>query len=889
MHFASTLAKGLVLTEVVDARPGRYGDAVDAPKCGLAVSPTFRRGPVERPSSESAERLFDDLPRTRDRAPSLWAHQADMLRQYHANHLHTPDIALELPTGAGKTLPALLIGEWRRSTLGCRVAYACPTVQLAHQVHAEALRQGISAVTLVRSHHDWNTADTAKYDAARELAVTTYSHIFNSSPAISQPGTLLFDDAHSAEQYVAAAWSFDVSRYRDPELYLRLLDAIKGELSGLHLQRLQARDADPATRTEVRLLPAAALRRRAGDVDRVLGALGAPLIHRYAMIRHNLERCLFYFGWEGFLIRPYIVPTSGHPLFVGADQRIYISATLGDGGELERAFGRAPIERLPVPAGWDQRGSGRRFFVFPELIRGLEARSLARAVINQAGKALVISPSDRRLEDSKLTLVPSGMETFGKGDIEESLDRFGRAARGALALANRYDGLDLADESCRLTVLDGLPFGQHLQERFLVQSLRAPRVLEERLRTRVVQGAGRCTRGLKDHSAVIILGDDLTRFLQRREVLDALRPETQAEIRFGIANSEVGEQQIRAAMSSFLNQDDEWQNEAEPYLAELRREASRNLPPGTESLASTAAAEVKAWRQVWRGEYEAASVTAVEVSQRLTEGILAPYRALWLYFAAAWQEAAAEQSSELTLAVSARELLRKAHAAAQGTLWLREVAPLPPGEVVLDPLDEVAVKAVAEHPVRKLSGTKWTELANNLLHALGNHEPEPYEQALTTLGGLLGAETFKPEGKGRADSVWIFGDEWWLTLEAKSAEMAEGLVSMENVRQANTQLRSLAVDRNAPVPDGSVSVIVTPKQLADPDAVAIAEPHLCMCHTSEILSLANDAIQAIREIRSLATNLEGTVAEDVVRQRLTDWRVLPTAVRERIADRRVAA
>jgi hypothetical protein len=811
-----------------------------------------------------------------------------MLRQYNTSHVDKTDVALELPTGAGKTLPALLIAEWRRSTLSSRVAYACPTVQLAHQVHAEAIRQGIEAVTLLGPHKDWETADAARYDSARAVAVTSYSAIFNSRPALSQPGTLLFDDAHAAEQFVAAAWSVAVSRYEQPDLYERLLEAVKGELSGLHVQRLESSDPDITTRADVRLLPAAALRRRADRIDSVLGSLDGPLMFRYTMIRAALERCLLYFGWEGFLIRPYIVPTCDHPHFDDADQRIYVSATLGDGGELERAFGRAPIERLPVPAGWDQRGSGRRFFVFPELIRSVEARSLAKAVISAAGKALVIAPSDRRLERSKETLVPAGMEVFGKGDIEPSLDGFRRAVRGVLALANRYDGLDLADDACRLTVLDGLPSGEHLQERFLVRSLRAGRVIEERLRTRVVQGAGRCTRGLKDHSAVIVLGDDLTRFLQRPEVRAALRPETQAEISFGISNSEVTEEELRKAIRSFMDQDDEWQKEAEPFLAELRREAQRSLPAGTEALSSCAAAEVKAWRLVWRGEYSAASQTAVEVAQRLTEGVLSPYRALWLYFASAWQEAAAEQANEPAMAESARELLRKAHAAAKGTLWLRELAPLPRGEVVLDPLDELAVVAVAQHPARKMSGVKWAQLTVELLGALQGTDAKSYEPALSTVGGLLGAEAYKPHGKGRADSAWVYGDAWWLTLEAKSDEAAAGLVSMANVRQANTQLRSLATDREAGIPEGSASVIVTPKQLADPDAVAIAEPHVRLCSVSEVLSLAKDAIEAMREIRATATNLEGEPAHSVIRQRFAEHRVLPSAVRERIADRPIA-
>jgi hypothetical protein len=802
--------------------------------------------------------------------------------------LDAPDIALELPTGSGKTLPALLIAEWRRASLGGRVAYACPTIQLAHQVHAEAVRQGIEAVGLHGSHHTWETVDAAQYDSARAIAITTYSTIFNSNPALTAPDTLLFDDAHAGEQFIAAAWSVSVGRFDDPALYQQLLEAIGGELSGMHVQRLQATDPDPLTRSDVRLLPISALRRCAPRVDLVLGAVEGDLRFRYTMIRSALERCLVFFGWDGFLIRPYIAPTGQHPEFTDAAQRIYISATLGGGGELERAFGRAPIVRLPVPSGWEQRSSGRRFFVFPELLRAVDARSVTKAVINEAAKALLIAPSGRRLDEAKTSLVPPSVEVFGKGDIEKSLDGFRRAPRGVLALANRYDGLDLADESCRLTVLDGLPSGEHLQERFLIRSLRAGRVLEERLRTRVIQGAGRCTRGLKDHSVVVILGDDLTRFLQRAEVRSALRPEIQAEIAFGITNSEVTEEELRAAVRSCLGQDDDWQNEAEPLIAELRRKAYRDSPPGTEALAASAGGEVKAWAQLWRGEYLAASQTAVEVAQRLTDGALSPYRALWLYFAAAWEQAAADESSDKALAASARELLRKAHAAAKGTSWLRELALLQPDETVLDPIDDFAVNAVSKHPARKFSAAKWAKLAVELSEGLAGTDPSAFEQALNSLGSLLGATAYKPGGKGRADSVWLFDQLWWMTIEAKSDALSTGLVSMGDIRQTNTQLRSLAADQESQIPEGSVSVIVTPKQLADPDAVVIADDHVHFCGPPEVLSLAQDAIAAWRDIRGSAMNLEGGEAEQVIRQRFADYRLLPSSIRERLADKPVA-
>jgi hypothetical protein len=59
-----------------------------------------------------------------------------VIRAYAEKYQSTLDLALELPTGTGKTLLGLAIGEWvRRKTEG-PVTYATPTKQLARQVAA---------------------------------------------------------------------------------------------------------------------------------------------------------------------------------------------------------------------------------------------------------------------------------------------------------------------------------------------------------------------------------------------------------------------------------------------------------------------------------------------------------------------------------------------------------------------------------------------------------------------------------------------------------------------------------------------------------------------------------------------------------------------------------
>lgn len=89
------------------------------------------------PPVASPEAMFRDLPRTPSGPKHLWSHQADILRDYMAHQSET-DLAIELPTGAGKTLVGMLVGEWRRRALQERVVYLCPTIQLARQVIAEA-------------------------------------------------------------------------------------------------------------------------------------------------------------------------------------------------------------------------------------------------------------------------------------------------------------------------------------------------------------------------------------------------------------------------------------------------------------------------------------------------------------------------------------------------------------------------------------------------------------------------------------------------------------------------------------------------------------------------------------------------------------------------------
>src|SRR5690554_6713286 len=69
------------------------------------------------------------------------ARQADVWREYVDKALELSDVAIRLPTGSGKTLVGIVLGEWRRRKFDERVVYLCPTNQLVHQVVEQARNQ----------------------------------------------------------------------------------------------------------------------------------------------------------------------------------------------------------------------------------------------------------------------------------------------------------------------------------------------------------------------------------------------------------------------------------------------------------------------------------------------------------------------------------------------------------------------------------------------------------------------------------------------------------------------------------------------------------------------------------------------------------------------------
>ena len=113
--------------------------------------------------------------------------QRQVLAAYSARHLAASDLAIEMPTGEGKTLLALLIADYALDQ-GRSVAYLTGTRQLAERVQGEAEELGLEVVRFAA--RDYGGAKLDDYHQAQAVGVMNYWVYFNSKP-VPQPADLV--------------------------------------------------------------------------------------------------------------------------------------------------------------------------------------------------------------------------------------------------------------------------------------------------------------------------------------------------------------------------------------------------------------------------------------------------------------------------------------------------------------------------------------------------------------------------------------------------------------------------------------------------------------------------------------------------------------------------
>ena len=802
----------------------------------------------------SPDKLLLDLPRRK--IPDVLPHQREVLRTYASKGVDSPDVAMQMATGSGKTLVGLLIGEWLRRKKRERVVYLCPTVQLVNQAAEQAEEKyGLSVLNFTGSASAYDPQDKAAYRTADHVAITTYSSLFNTNPYFHDADVVILDDAHASENYVSVLWSVRINSKDHDTAYKALRGLLKSFLGYTDYARLSGKWKTPVDCAWVDMIPVPVFEKLNEDLREILDTHADEyndVKFPWRMIREHLLACQMYLSSTDILIRPLIPPVWAHAPFSEPRQRIYMSATLGSGGDLERLFGRRSITRLPVPDGWDRQGVGRRFFIFPSMsLNDADTAELHRQLISRANRALVLVPN-KKLRDEVAADIEENLRipTFSARDIEASKKRFISEERAVAIVAGRYDGIDFPGDECRLLCVRGLPKAVNLQEQFLMSRMGANLLFNDRIQTRVLQAIGRCTRSLEDFSAVVVSSDDLTDYLTDNRRRKYLHPELQAEIDFGVEQSKgVSIGGMIENFETFLDNDEEWE-EANDEILSYRKTAVQKPFPAMGELRAAVASEVYFQEAFWQEDYEEALGRAEEVLGQFNAPELRGYRALWHYLAgsAAWL-------GPDELIGKARLHFNKAKTAATGVSWLVKLAQYEREDGKTEKDDSPILIEQLEHVEFVLAalGTAHDRAFANrekaILKGLNSTDKGPFEEAHRLLGEMLGFNSRNEESEGSPDPWWFIGNQCFV-FEDHSGAQKDSAIGVNKARQVASHPNWIRQNQEACRQAKILPVLVTPVRHVKESAQVHLEG-VSVWPLDDFCTWANNALATIRKLRSL--------------------------------------
>ena len=818
----------------------------------------FKKRGSKLTASASPDQLFRELPRRQ--FPDVLPHQKSIMQLYAEEAIQHPDVALQLPTGSGKTLVGLLIAEWRRRKFNEKVVYLCPTRQLVNQAVEQSDRKyGLSVSGFTGSNRNYDPSNVAKYNQGMSVAVTTYSSVFNTNPFFDSPDIIIVDDAHAAESYVSTLWSLEIERFNEKHraIHDALCSLLRPFLDASSFSRLTGRWDSPTDKGWVDKLPTPILHKIQEDLVEILDEYigDSELKFSWSMIRSHFHACHLYLSSKSFLIRPLLPPTWAHDAFSGAKQRIYMSATLGSGGDLERLTGRKNIHRLTIPEGWDTQGVGRRFFIFPSFsLKDSESEEFNLDLFERSERSLVLVPSDKHC-NSVINKIENktDLSVFTADDIEESKEEFILSKNAVAVVANRYDGIDFPKDECRLLVIEGLPKSVNNQELFLMSRIGANLLFNERIQTRVIQAIGRCTRSLEDYSTVVVKGNELAEFLANKDRRQYFHPELQAELEFGVDQSiESSYKDLIENYEIFIENGEDWED-VNSEIVDIRGEKTQLAFPGIDDLSKSVSHEIEYVKSLWDGDFKQALHHAEAALGTLSHKELKGYRAWWEYLAGS-AAYVADKEDVVNLGQKALEHFARAKKAAKNIPWLTSLSSyLSSSELdVNEKINSLIMKQVEGveaflASVGSMHDRNYSRKERIIREGLNSEEG--FEEAHRLLGELLGFESRKVETDASPDPWWQLGDLCFVFEDHANAE--NNTLSPTKARQVSTHPNWMRenVESCKETNVEIIPVLISPALYM----TAGAAPHLNdvkLWRLEEFKEWAKVALDTVRELRS---------------------------------------
>lgn len=696
---------------------------------------------------------------------NIWGPQEAALRDWHENRANS-DVVVQMNTGGGKTLVGLLIAQSLVNETGGHVLYVCANNQLIEQTIQKALESGLSLASRYKSQ--W--CDESLFDSGRRFCITNYATVFNGRSVLKDKSVdaVVFDDAHVAENIMRS--HFTVRIKGDTKLFTKITNVFRPHFAK-SCQSTRFEDACNGKWDALVFVPMYVVYQYAAQLRAMLIKGGVEREDEWKFswehIKDHLEVCCVLISGTCIEITPSVMPLHTTQYFAETVRRVYLTATMPTQTGFLRAFGvRKP--KIVRPEG--KSGDAQRLILFAQGEDDEDRRQHVLALIGDR-KSCVISPS---YTDAKRWIPPA--EIYETDSGQAGIDEFVKdEAAKMLALVARYDGIDLPGSACRILVLDTLPRGESLFDRFIDQGVQIETLRSRQTAIRIVQAIGRIFRSNTDHGIVILRTSQLQSWVlstRKRALLPAL---LQKQLQLGHSLQEEinkGEVDYQELIEGVLEGKSEWDM---LYKSNIDKCEVQSQTLDEDWCCNLLAAERDAYTDLWDGQFGLAAEKLETIAQEATQND--DRLGAWY-----WHWAGLARFMAGGTEVAMIDFQRAAN--------VRSELGRPTKYQKL--IDDVQPSSQAEtmFALHQKHGLKWIieRLSQIQADLVYGEKTRKAEEALKNIGFFLGLDASRPcnEQSSGPDVLWIGeGDIYGVSFELKTNKKQDGEYSKSDIKDCN--------------------------------------------------------------------------------------------------------
>jgi len=685
--------------------------------------------------------------------------QAEVWKKWFITR-HQKNNFIKMNTGSGKTVVGLIILQSCLNENTGPAIYIVPDNYLVAQVCKEADSLGIPVVT---NEDDYN------YTENKAILVTNIHKLVNGRSVFGMNknypiGSILIDDVHACLDTITTQFSLQIPS--EHELYSKMVaifqEAWKAHKSKAYIDIIEQRDP-----TKIEILPFWIWQENQNEIYRLLRDYETNeskfVYFNLPLISNSLSTCSCIITARNIEIMPKGIDVSNINSFENATRRIFMSATLADDGVFVSAIGLKKENISDIITPEKANDIGDRLILFPtHLNTEITDDQIKEKVIELSAKhnIVVIVPSYERA----LYWDSEKSHTITKENIEKIISDLKNKHVGIVILVNRYDGIDLPNDACRILVIDGLPPFRSNYEKY-VQSINPSSdiLLREQVQ-KIEQGMGRGVRSNSDSCCVVFMGSQLADVLIRNKGVSFLSNATSEQYNlskelwnlFKNAKPNPTIEDIFELADYSLNRMVEWIEKSKERLSKISYKTTPNISNTTIALRE---AFEQALIEQWAKSVEIIENIANIEPDEKSKGFLMQVKAEYMNFVDR---------------TKAQQILKSARGYNSG---------------VLPPIDGIQYdKLINNRQQAKTILANFIKISSNfnncvisvnaVLDALSfSPDANGFENAFCELGEILGFESSRPEFENRkgSDNLWAIGNNEYLVVECKNGTTTDAI------------------------------------------------------------------------------------------------------------------